>query len=486
MLALLDEMLDLPPAARESWLDRLPAADANLAPALRRLMAAAASSPSSEEESLQSRIAAAVLEAAAQPEPSGLQPGELVGPYELMREIGRGGMGFVWLARRADGAFTRTVALKLPYAAWSSRLAARMSRERDILAGLEHPNIARFYDGGMDALGRPFMAMEYVEGQPIDVFCRERQVPLRGRLELLLEVAKAVAYAHSKLIVHRDLKPANMLVTAAGEVRLLDFGIARLIENDAAAAGPDTQFAGRLLTPRYASPEQIRGEPIGTATDVYSLGVVAYELLTGTQPHQWPQPGAAEHSAAITMMDPPIASIAATDPAARRGLRGDLDAILNKALKKYPLERYGSVEAFAADVQRYLRGEAVIARPDSAAYRLRKLAGRHRLALAVAGIVILTLSGATTVALIQAHEAGRQAARATATKEFLLSVFRANDPRVAAPKTRGSVTARELLDVSAVRIERDFAAQPELQIELLGLVADIYDSMYEGERYAAV
>ncbi len=485
VLALLDEMLDLPPAARESWLERLPPADTDLAPALRRLMAAAVSS-SSDADGLQSRIAATVLEAAAQPESSGLQPGELVGPYELVREIGRGGMGFVWLARRADGAFKRSVALKLPYAAWNSRLGAQMSRERDILAGLEHPNIARFYDAGMDALGRPFMAMEYVEGQPIDAFCRERQLSLRGRLELLLEVAKAVAYAHSKLIVHRDLKPANLLVTAAGEVRLLDFGIARLIESDAAPAGPDTQFAGRLLTPLYASPEQIRGEPIGTATDVYSLGVVAYELLTGTQPYRVQHHGAAELAAAITTVDPPMASVAATDPAARRLLRGDLDAILNKALKKDPLERYGSVEALAADVQRYLRGEAVIARPDSTAYRLRKIAGRHRLALAAAGIVVLALSSATTVALIQAHEAGRQAARATATKEFLLSVFRANDPRVAAPKPRGDVTARELLDVSAARIEKDFAGQPELQIELLGLVADIYDSMYEGERYAAV
>jgi serine/threonine protein kinase len=486
VLALLDEMLDLQPAARESWVERLPPADADLAPALRRLMAAAESPSSGDADSLQSRIAAAVLEAAKQPEPCGLQPGELVGPYELVREIGRGGMGFVWLARRADGAFTRSVALKLPYAAWTSRLAAHMSRERDILAGLEHPNIARFYDAGMDALGRPFMAMEYVEGQPIDVFCRERGLSLRGRLELLVEVAKAVAYAHSKLIVHRDLKPANMLVTAGGEVRLLDFGIARLIESDGAPAGPDTQFAGRLLTPHYASPEQIRGEPIGTATDVYSLGVVAYELLAGTQPYRLQHQGAAELAAAITTADPPMASVAAQDVASRRLLRGDLDAILNKALKKNPLERYGSVEALAADVQRYLRSEAVIARPDSAAYRLRKIAGRHRLALTAAAIVVLTLSGATVVSLMQAREAGRQAARATATKEFLLGVFRANDPRVASPKPRGDVTARELLDASAARIEKNFAGQPELEIELLGMVADIYDSMYEGERYAAV
>ncbi|HEV7391630.1 MAG TPA: serine/threonine-protein kinase, partial [Burkholderiales bacterium] len=293
LLALLDEVLELPVESRGCWVDELPEADADLTPTLRRLVAAASTHEPRELSELQVRIAGAVLEATEQPDGSGMQPGELIGPYELVREIGRGGMGFVWLAKRADGAFKRSVALKLPYAAWTGRLAKHLSRERDILAGLEHPNIARFYDAGLDSMGRPFMAMEYVEGQAIDEYCRERQLSLRERLRLVLEVAKAVAYAHSKLVVHRDLKPANMLVTREGEVRLLDFGIARLIEGDPAADAPETQFASKVLTPNYASPEQIRGAPIGTATDVYSLAVVTYELLTGMRPYQLKRQSAA-------------------------------------------------------------------------------------------------------------------------------------------------------------------------------------------------
>ncbi len=485
LLALLDVVLDLPAQARAGWVNELPEADAALAPTLRRMLAATATQATDEIVELQGRIAMAVLEATAQPETPGLKTGELIGPYELVREIGRGGMGLVWLARRADGAFKRSVALKLPYAAWTGRLAERMSRERDILAGLEHPNIARFYDAGIDLMGRPFMAMEYVEGQAIDVYCRERQLSLRDRLRLVLKVAKAVAYAHSKLVVHRDLKPANMLVTGEGEVRLLDFGIAKLIEGDPDADAAETQFAGRLLTPHYASPEQIRGAAIGTATDVYSLAVVTYELLTRTRPYRLKRQGAAELAEAIAEADPQAASAAAQEASLKRQLRGDLDAILNKAMKKNPGDRYGSVEAFASDLQRYLRGEAVLARPDGAAYRLRKVAGRHRVALSAACAILIALSAATGVSVMQAREARKQAARATATKEFLLRVFRANDPRIAADKPRGELTARELLDVGASRIEKEFAGQPELQIELLGLTADMYDTMSEEKQYAA-
>ncbi|MEP6885252.1 MAG: protein kinase [Gammaproteobacteria bacterium] len=483
LLALLDEVLDLPEESRAAWVDELPEADADIAPTLRRMLARTAHE-TTEIDELQGRIAVAVLEAAARPDAACLRSGDLIGPYELVREIGRGGMGFVWLAKRADGAFKRSVALKLPYAAWTGRLAERMSRERDILAGLEHPNIARFYDAGIDTLGRPFMAMEYVEGQAIDVYCRERQLSLRDQLGLVLKVAKAVAFAHSKLVVHRDLKPANMMVTGEGEVRLLDFGIAKLIEGDSGGA-PETQFAGRLLTPHYASPEQIRGAAIGTATDVYSLAVVTYELLTGTRPYRLKRQNAAELAEAIAETDPPNASAVAHDAVLRRQLRGDLDSILNKAMKKNPSDRYGSVEAFSNDLQRYLNGEAVLARPDGAAYRLRKLAGRHRLALSAACVIVLALSAATSVSLMQAGEAKRQAARATATKEFLLRVFRANDPRIATDKPRSEITARELLDVSASRIEKEFAGQPDLQIELLGLTADMYDTMSEEKQYAA-
>jgi serine/threonine-protein kinase len=276
-----------------------------------------------------------------------------------------------------------------------------------------------------------------------------------------------------------------MLVTGDGEVRLLDFGIAKLIERDAGADAPETQFAGKLLTPHYASPEQIRGAAIGTATDVYSLAVVTYELLTGTRPYRLKRQSAAELAEAIAEVDPQAASSAVQDRALKRQLRGDLDAILNKAMKKNPADRYGSVEAFASDLQRHLRGEAVLARPDRAGYRLRKIAGRHRVALSAACIIVLALSAATAVSVMQAGEARKQAARATATKEFLLRVFRANDPRIAADKPRSEITARELLDVGASRIEKEFAGQPELQIELLGLTADMYDMMSAEKQYAA-
>src|SRR6202048_3554856 len=232
LLRLLDEALDLPIEARGDWVDQLSGLHAELRPTLRRLLSATYAPATGDVIDLQSYVAAVVRDAAAEPETQPLRAGEHVGPYELVREIGRGGMGFVWLANRADGAFRRTVALKLPHVTWAGSLGARMVRERNILAGLEHPNIARFYDAGVDAHGRPFMAMEYVEGQTIDVYCSERKLSIRERLALVLDVGKAVAYAHSKLVVHRDLKPANMLVTAGGAVRLLDFGIAKLIEGE--------------------------------------------------------------------------------------------------------------------------------------------------------------------------------------------------------------------------------------------------------------
>jgi serine/threonine-protein kinase len=360
-----------------------------------------------------------------------------------------------------------------------------MARERDILAGLEHPNIARFYDAGVDAMGRPFIAMEFVEGQAIDVYCKERALSIRERLALVLDVAKAAAYAHSKLVIHRDLKPANMLVTAEGAVRLLDFGIAKLVEDGSANDAQATQFLGRLLTPDYASPEQIRGESIGTASDIYSLAVVTYELLTGTRPYRLKRQSAAELEQAIAEVDPRPASEAAQDKSLRRQLRGDLEAILNKAMKKNPADRYGTVDAFASDLQRYLAGEAVLARPDHALYRLRKMAGRHRVALGATGAILAAMIIATAVSLYHAREAVRQATRAEATKNFLLSVFRASDPRLASAKPRGEVTARELLDTGAARIEKEFAGQPELQIELLGLTADMYDYLADEGHYAA-
>ena len=278
--ALLDRALELPPPDRLAWLDTLDAEHEALKPALRSVLQRSSGAETAQWLSTLPRSDGPVPAL----DESDLKAGALVGPYRLLRELGVGGMGAVWLAERADGTLKRQVALKLPRASWARGLAERMARERDILASLEHPNIARLYDAGTDAQGRPFLALEYVEGQPIDVYCREHGLGVRERVTLLLQVAQAVAFAHSRLVVHRDLKPSNVLVTADGQVRLLDFGIAKLMEGDRTQETQLTQLAGQALTLDYASPEQIRGEQIGTASDVYSLGVVSYELLAGASP----------------------------------------------------------------------------------------------------------------------------------------------------------------------------------------------------------
>ena len=263
------------------------------------------------------------------------RPDERVGPYVLVREIGRGGMGSVWLAERADGAYKRRVALKLPRLTWAASLGKRMARERDIGALLEHPNIARLYDAGVDEHGRPYIAMEYIDGQPIDVYCRDHALDLRARLKLFLEVAQAVAYAHGRLVLHRDLKPANVLVDAAGHMHLLDFGIAKLLD-DASSGSELTQEQGRVLTLNYASPEQIAGRPLGVTADVYSLGVLLYELLTGTVPYKAKRNTTGAMEDAILTGDAPLASSRVADRKLARELKGDIDAIVTKAIKREP------------------------------------------------------------------------------------------------------------------------------------------------------
>jgi serine/threonine-protein kinase len=354
-----------------------------------------------------------------------------------------------------------------------------MARERDILAGLEHPNIARLYDTGVDTLGRPYLAMDYVEGEPIDAYCRNRHLPIRERLALVLEVARAVAHAHSRLVVHRDLKPSNILVTADGSVRLLDFGIAKLLEADAVARETQlTQLAGHALTPEYASPEQIKGEPIGTATDVYSLAVVAYELLAGAKPYRLKRGTAAELEEAIASADPVPASLASADEVRRRELRGDLDAILNKALKKNAAERYATIDAFAEDIRRHLAGDVVHARPDSKLYRLGRFASRNRIALAAAGVVALTLLTATGVSLWQAHVAAEQRNRALtllerneAVTQFVSLML----TEVAAPDE--PLTLDSLLERSESMIHSGVTANPDYEAEILGVLGNYYQSM---------
>src|SRR5688572_16521659 len=402
---LLDEALDLPAEQRNEWLDALPAEHNSLLPELRMLLA----HQHLETNNIIHRGAHALLDAPAR---GAEAPGDVIGPYRLLTQLGEGGMSTVWRAERCDGSLQREVALKLPHTGWAYGFARRMAHERDILASLEHSRIARLYDAGVTSEGRPWLAMECVEGVPIDRHCQERQLSVTDKLRLFLQVADAVAYAHSRLIVHRDLKPSNIFVTPGGEVRLLDFGVAKLMEDDVPAEQHLTRQIGRPVTPNYAAPELLGARAVGTAADVYSLGVVLFELLSGERPYTLGLPGAVRYEDALLQIEVPAVSARATGKANQRALRGDLDTIVAKALKKEPLERYATVEALAADIERFLRHEPVLARPDSRAYRIGRFVARNKVAAAAVSAVVVALIGGAGVASWQAHEAGIQRARA--------------------------------------------------------------------------
>jgi eukaryotic-like serine/threonine-protein kinase len=344
-------------------------------------------------------------DATTDPTTSTLLPGERVGPYQLIRLLGVGGMAQVWLAQRADGAFRREVALKLPLVTrLRKHLESRFVRERDILAGLEHPNIARLYDGGIDSDGLPYLAMEFVQGRKLTAWCDANALGIRERLKLFLQVLGAVQYAHERQVVHRDIKPSNILVTDAGQARLLDFGIAKLLEDDNSQSEL-TRIYGRAMTPEYASPELLRGDPVDVQSDIYSLGVLLYELLCGTRPYRI-KPGTSPETLADAIARREIkrpsrhikpdaaAPRATTHEKLERDLRGDLDAIVLKALSREPGDRYPSASELSDDLQRYLNGESVKAQPARISYRVAKFALRHRFAIAVgAALLLLALSG---------------------------------------------------------------------------------------------
>ena len=478
--ALLDEALALPPQAREAWLNGLPADCAQHRDALRTLLSR---QRTPETDDFLHSLPRLDLPG----QPTGGEPGDgaLVGAYRLIERVGQGGMGDVWLAERADGLVRRRVALKLPRVAWGDSFAERLGREREILAGLAHPHIARLYDAGTDAQGRPFLAMEFVQGQPIDRYCAERALSVRARLELLLQVMAAVAHAHARLVVHRDLKPGNILVTSQGQASLLDFGIAKLLDGEQTSATALTELCGRALTVDYASPEQIRGEPLGTASDIYSMGVVAFELLAGVRPHRRADGlGAAEMGQAIAKAPAPLASDLASDSSLRKALRGDLDAILNRALKKLPGERYSTMDGFAQDVRRWLAGEPVEARPDGFAYRASRFVGRHRWQVAAGTAVAVSLVCGTVVSAWQARqaraaaaEARIQTATAAAVKTFMERVFLVNSGNQSDPKSARETTARALLDQGAARLETDLRDAPEARLELYATLAGLYEDM---------
>ncbi|HEY6895565.1 MAG TPA: tetratricopeptide repeat protein, partial [Rhodanobacteraceae bacterium] len=388
------------------------------------------------------------------------------------RSLGQGGMGEVWLAERGDGEFEQRVAVKrLTYP--TPGLLQRFRQERQILARLEHPNIARLIDGGLDANGIPYLAMEYVEGVPITEYASAHELDVAARLEIFVRVCEAVQYAHQNLVVHRDLKPSNIFVVADGTPKLLDFGIAKVLTTT--EVGDATQTVARLLTPDYAAPEQFTGDAITTATDVYALGIVLYELLAGVRPYRSAKTGDAAVIAALRDdAPPPSAAIdrATADAASRRrALRGDLDRIVLKAIAKEPARRYPSPEALAADIRRHLQGRPVLARGDGAWYRIGKFVRRNRYALAAAVLVIAIGIAATAISLAQAARASAQAARAQAARRFLIGVFEQASPE----ENRGRpMTAHELLEKGEQRLAGADVAEPATRADLTGLIGGLY------------
>jgi hypothetical protein len=474
VLALLQTGLELPVEQREAWLAALDASKTRLKPTIAALLQRHAEHETDDFLKDLSRFTAGTAPDGAATIASAPAVGGVVGPYRLLSPVGEGGMSSVWLAERTDGVLRRKIALKLPHWWALSKLTERATQEREILASLEHPNIGRLYDAGITDDGRPYLALEYIEGKAIDVYCRERRLDVRARVALISQIARAVAYAHSRLIVHRDLKPSNILVDAQGQVHLLDFGIAKLIEAGSAANKALTQVGARVLTPEYASPEQITGSPITTESDVYSLGVVAYELLAGKRPYTFKSSLTADWD--VLSSDVRAPSAVAEERTSARHLRGDLDTILLKALKKEPNERYASAAAFADDLDRYLRGDPVVARPDSAGYRLRKFAVKHRIAVGAAVAVVLALAAGLAVASWQLRVARVEKRRAEEVKEFVASIFRSADPYFTGEQ---QMKASQLLTLAKERIDREMASQPESSVELLAIVGEAQANLEE-------
>jgi serine/threonine protein kinase len=406
---------------------------------------------------------------------------ETIGPYRLVRCLGEGGMGEVFLAERSDGEFEQRVALKRIRAGLDSRaIAERFLRERQILARLDHPGIAHLLDGGSTEEGDPYFVLEHVEGEPITQWCARRAASLETRLGLMIEVADAVDAAHRQLVVHRDLKPTNILVTAGGRVKLLDFGIAKLLQAEAFDER-QTQLGGQPLTPAYAAPEQILGEAVTTATDVYSMGALLFELLTGRPPFDRggrPLPALARAVDSETLERPSVVAAAADDLEPEREtlrgfasrLSGDLDTIVLKALNRDPARRYPSAAAFGDDLRRFLAGRPVAAQPDSAAYRMRRFIGRHSLAVASGLVGVAALVAGVGVVLWQAGVARGEARRADRVKSFLIELFREADPSQTLGET---ISAREILEKGARRLDLELADEPALRAELLDAVAQV-------------
>jgi serine/threonine-protein kinase len=477
-------------AERPAYLDDACAGDADLRQEVEALIDSSRDAASLPDQVL--KAASAVLGAAP---PMGTR----AGPYRIVSELGQGGMARVFLALRDDDQFQRRVAVKIAHAAQSPELLSRFRSERQILAALDHPNLARLLDGGTTEDGVPYLVLEYVEGEPIDRYCDAQELPVQERLQVFRAVCGAVQYAHQNLVVHRDLKPANVLVTPDGTPKLLDFGIAKLLKADLLGRAPLlTSVLNRVMTPEYASPEQVRGEPVTTATDVYSLGVLLYELLTGCRPLRLEGQGPTDLQRIVSEVEPEPPSAAVLWPAERadgrtaeqrsrsrgtspgklrRMLAGDLDNILLMALRKAPARRYASVEQFADDVRRHLEGLPVRARKDTIRYRTRKFIRRNRYWVGTAAAFFALVAGFGINRAQLAREladerdqARQEAATAQRVALVLQDLFRLADPY----EQDGTVTGRAILDRAAERLGAPGPERPEVRAALLDTIGNVY------------
>ncbi|MEM6646873.1 MAG: serine/threonine-protein kinase [Bacteroidota bacterium] len=484
--ALVEALLDLDADARTAYLDAH-CTDAALRADVEALLA---QEPEARTLFQQDVLHFALPLVPAAPEAA--LPYEHIGPYRLVEAIGRGGMGTVYRAERADGTFEQQVAIKIVHQYLSADTLRRFHAERHILARLQHPRIARLLDGGQTPDDRPFFVLEYVDGQPITTYAEQPGLSVDDRLTLFIQVCEAVRYAHQNLVVHRDLKPSNILVTPEGHVKLLDFGIAKLLDEGEGLPMTTliTQDGSRWLTPDYASPEQVKGEAITTASDVYQLGVLLYELLTGRRPYQLSERLRHEAARIILETQPERPSTAVTkvqtgtattalDPTRlRRRLQGDLDVMVLTALRKEPERRYASAEALALDLKRHLDGLPVQARRDTLGYRTRKFVQRNRLGVGVAAVVLIAALGAVWAILDQSRQVRDERDRAEAALAFMGELFASANPShgVEDVTNRTDITVVEALQIASNRVQRELGDQPMVQTTVAGMVArNLYD-----------
>ncbi len=480
--AVFDQVVEALPAQRTALLDLSCNGDDELRLEVQSLLDADAAGDALDRHAPKLRNAVAVewardLEAAT--------GGSIIGSWRVIRELGRGGMGVVLLAERVDGQFEQRVALKLVKRGMDSdAVLTRFLRERQILARLSHPNIARLIDGGLSGEGRPYFVMEYVEGAPILDYCAGHSLGLRARLECILQICAALQFAHRRLVVHLDIKPSNVVVTENGDVKLLDFGIAKLLGGAPTDAAMQTHTQRqRPLTPGYASPEQLLGEPVSTATDVYGIGCLLYELLTGYRATAAVAPSGLDERQGLNRepLPPSKAGFAQKTPGiSLRKLRGDLDTIALKALKSEPERRYPTVEALAEDLRRFLDGQPIAARRDTLLYRTGKFVARHRFGVALAILGFAGLLATATFALVQAASARAHALRAQAVTQYLVDVFRVADPKRMPGGLKLSV--REVLDAGTKRLQSQLDQQPQLEATFSVVLGSIYQGLGENDR----